>query len=348
MISSSFPSDWDGDIIPQRIKHRPRVFRVSGGKEGMNQKIVQKLLKQLQQENQDPKDIGKLNIANVIIWMKKEAYEKTTIQRVVKELKHLERNCNTAKPEIKLYVANKTVSNARKENLIESYNIAIQSLGLQWNKPFYERHDKKRRAPKEESVQFIINHVHFPLNLKLKMSRDLGERPIELTWLKVQDIDLATGKTDITGAKHTIGREGQLKTKSLELLRIVIKKKNLIANSHIYNGTSDNLANDYRHYRNRIADEYDMPELKQIKLYDFRRFKASKTYHLTNNLLLVKQLLGHKHVEQTEHYISLFDEKSMAWIPVICHNQAEIEQAIKDDRILVCQSDGITFFKKPA
>jgi len=45
----------------------------------MNQKIVQELLKQLQQEIKDPKDIGKLNIANVIIWMKKEAYEATTI-----------------------------------------------------------------------------------------------------------------------------------------------------------------------------------------------------------------------------------------------------------------------------
>jgi hypothetical protein len=97
----------------------------------MNQKIVQELLKQLQQETKDPQDIGKLNITNIIIWMKKEAYEPTTIQRVVKELKHLERNCNTAKPEqVKLYIANKDVSNARKENLIESYNIAIKSLGL--------------------------------------------------------------------------------------------------------------------------------------------------------------------------------------------------------------------------
>jgi len=63
----------------------------------MNPKIVRELLKQLRQETKDPQDIGKLNIANIIIWMKKEAYEPTTIRRVVKELKHLERNCNTAK-----------------------------------------------------------------------------------------------------------------------------------------------------------------------------------------------------------------------------------------------------------
>lgn len=184
--------------------------------------------------------------------------------------------------------------------------------------------------------------------LKLSISKDLGQRPKELTWLTLKDIDLSPDQVSITGAKHTIGREGQLKSKSLELLRIVIKKKNLTPNSRIYNGTSDNLANDYRHYRNRIADEYDKPELKQIQLYDFRRFKASKTYHLTNNLLLVKQLLGHKHVEQTERYMSLFDEKSVTWVPVICHNQAEIEQAIKDDCVLVCQAEGITYFKKPA
>jgi len=64
----------------------------------MNPKIVKELLKQLQEETQDPKDIGNLNIANIIIWMKKEAYEPTTIQRVVKELKHLQKNCDTSNP----------------------------------------------------------------------------------------------------------------------------------------------------------------------------------------------------------------------------------------------------------
>ena len=84
-----------------------------------------------------------------MLWMENNAYEPTTIRRVVEELIHLERNCNTAKPEeVKLYIANKDLSNAREENLIESYNMEIKSLGLTWNKPFYKRKDKKRRAPK--------------------------------------------------------------------------------------------------------------------------------------------------------------------------------------------------------
>jgi hypothetical protein len=85
------------------------------------------------------------------------------------------------------------------------------------------------------------------LNLKLKITRDLGEPPIELTWLKVQDVDLTTGKTDLTGAKHTIGREEKLKQDTLELLKRYIKRENLNSQNIIFPTTSDNLSTCYRH-----------------------------------------------------------------------------------------------------
>ena len=138
----------------------------------------------------------------------------------------------------------------------------MRSINAQWNQPFYDRYDKKHRAPKEELVQFIINHVKFPLNLKLKMSRDLEERPIELTWLKVQDIDLTTGRTDLTGAKHTIGREGKFKQDTLELLKRYIKRENLNPISIIFPTTSDNLSTDYRLARNRLQKKCNMPFLE--------------------------------------------------------------------------------------
>jgi hypothetical protein len=256
----------------------------------MNKQLIEQLLNEIQ-TNQDPQDIGKLNIPNVMLWMKTNAYEHTTIKRVAKELRHLERNCNTNSPkEVKLFISNKNCSNARKENLIESYNIVVQSLDLTWNKPFYERYDTKRKAPKEELVQFIINHVHFPLNLKLKIFRDLGERPIETTWIKVQDIDLTTGIVSITGAKHTVGREGKLKPDTIELLKRYIKRENLNAQSVIFPTTSDVLSTCYRHARNNLAEKYGMPELKQVQLYDFRRRKASREYKFTNyNFLKVKK-----------------------------------------------------------
>jgi len=290
-----------------------------------------------------------MNIVNVMLWMKRNAYEESTIKKVAKLLRHLKKNCNTKEPEeVKLYIANKTCGNGHKENLVEAYAIYIRSEGLTWNQPFYERYDKKRRAPKEELIDFLINHARMEMKLKLSISKDLGQRPIELTWLTIKDIDLATGTVSITGAKHTVGREGKLKPKTLELLKIYINVKKLNANSRIYNGKSENLSNNYRHYRNRIADEYNMPELKQIQLYDFRRFKASKAYHLSGKLLYVKELLGHKDTRSTERYISLYDEQNITWIPIIAETDEEIQNCIQDDCILVCQANGKLFFKKPA
>ncbi len=84
---------------------------------------------QTQNINEQPQDIGKINIPNVMLWMMKNAYEQSTIKKTAKLLRHLERNCNTANPEeVKLYIARKTCSNGHKENLIEAYAIIIKSL----------------------------------------------------------------------------------------------------------------------------------------------------------------------------------------------------------------------------
>jgi integrase len=284
-----------------------------------------------------------------MLWMKRNAYEDSTIKKTAKLLRHLKRNCDTADPEaVKLFVANKTCGNGHKENLIEAYDLYMKSKEMVWKKPFYQRYDKKRKAPNEKLVDFLINNARIEMKLKLSIFKDLGLRPVELTWLTIGDIDLTTGIVSITGAKHTIGREGKLKQKTLELLKIFIKKKHLNANSRIYNGKSSNLSTNYRHYRNRIAEEYDMPELKQIQLYDFRRFKGSKAYHLTKSILHVKEILGHKDntLRTTLKYISLFEDTS-TWIPIVCETDEEIKQAIQDDCTLVCQANGKTFFKKP-
>jgi len=86
-----------------------------------------------------------MNIVNVMLWMKKNAYEESTIKKVAKLLKHLKKNCNTKDPEeVKLFIANKICGNGHKQNLIEAYAIFIRSEGLSWKQPFYQRYDKKK------------------------------------------------------------------------------------------------------------------------------------------------------------------------------------------------------------
>jgi hypothetical protein len=143
-------------------------------------------------------------IPNMMLWMQKNAYEPTTIKKTAKLLRHLENNCDTTDPEaVKFYISKKQCSNAHKENLIEAYAMTLKSLGLTWEQPFYQRYSKKRKEPKEELIDFLINHARIEMALKLSISKDLGQRPKELTWLTLKDIDLSIGNVSITGAKHS-------------------------------------------------------------------------------------------------------------------------------------------------
>ena len=279
--------------------------------------------------------------------MKKNAYEETTIKQTAKRLKHLIKNCNTEDPEkVKIYVANKDCSNAYKECLIETYDIYLRSQSQRWDKPFYERYDKKRKAPKEQLVDFIINHARPSMKLKLKMSKNLGTRPIELTWFRVGDFDLTTGITSITGAKHTIGRNGKLKPNTLEMLKQYINRKHLTANDRLFPTVSENISEAYRRLRNRLAEKLQDPTFKTIRLYDYRHFKASMEYHKTKDLLFIKQLLGHKDLRTTLRYTQLLE--NLGNDEYHCKTAKTINEAtqlIENGFEYVTEIDGTKLFK---
>jgi hypothetical protein len=57
-------------------------------------------------------------------------------------------------------------------------------------------------------------------------------------------------------------------------------------------------------------------------------------------------MLNHNDARSIENYITEYEQ--IEWIPVKCTTDKEIEQAIKNDCILICQAEGITYFKKCA
>ena len=59
----------------------------------------------------------------------------------------------------------------------------------------------------------------------MKCARDLGIRLIELTWLKLKDVDLETGIVNITTAKFGVGRTLKLKSTTLAMLRRYVQKR---------------------------------------------------------------------------------------------------------------------------
>jgi integrase/recombinase XerD len=248
---------------------------------------------------------------------------------------------------VKIFVANKKCSNAFKECLIETYDLFMRSIGKIWNKPFYARYDKLPKIPTEEKINMLISQAVPRMALILSMSRDLGTRPIELPWLKITDINLQNGIVNITGAKHTVGRNGKLKPNTLEMLKQHIGKNRLNTNDRLFPTESENVSESYRRLRNRLAKKLQDPTFKTIRLYDFRHFKSSTEYHKTKDLLYVKQLLGHKDLRTTLRYTQLLE--TLGNDEYHCKTAKSINEAsqlIENGFEYVTEMESVRLFKK--
>jgi len=279
--------------------------------------------------------------------MKKEAYADTTAKAVGKRLRHLARNCLLDNPEIvKGFIAEKCCSPAFKESLVEAYDLYCKANGLVWRKPFYQRYDKMPKIPTEEKLNMIIANASKKLALILSMMRDLGTRPIELTWLKVRDIDLQSGLVSITSAKHCVGRTLKLKPQTLAMLNAYVLRKKLSQSDFLFPVNSSSISNDYRRIRNRLAQKLGDMSLESIRLYDFRHFKATMEYHRTKDLLHVKQLLGHKDLRTTLRYTQLIDFGGDEYHSATAKTVAEAAKLIEQGFDFVCDLDGVKLFRK--
>jgi len=240
--------------------------------------------------------------------MKKNGYADKTSKATGKRLRHLQNNCNLQDPEdVKGFIANKQCGNGHKESLIEAYALLMKSINKEWKQPFYKKYDKLPKIPTTQQLNMLISHATTRMALILSMSKELGTRPIELTWLQTKDINLQNRTVNIKSAKHCNARILKLKTKTLEMLREHINKKDLKQNDRLFPTNPENISDNYRHLRNRLAKKLQDPTIKTIRLYDFRHYFATMLYHKTKDLLYVKASLGHKDLRTTLRYTQLLE-----------------------------------------
>ena len=288
------------------------------------------------------------DIPNVLWWMKKNGYAESTIEATGKRLRNLQRHCDLTDPEsVKGYVANVECTNGFKETLIETYDLLVRSVSGAWDKPFYERYDKLPKIPSEERINMLISYAKIRMALFLSMSRDLGSRPIELTWLKIKDINLEDGTVNITSAKHCVGRVLKLKSNTLDMLKRYINKKRLNLDDRIFPTKSGNISESYRKLRNHLADKLQDPTFRTIRLYDFRHFKASMEYHKSKDLLYVKAVLGHKDLRTTLRYVQLLgDLGNDEYTCKVAKNLQEASALVEAGFEYVTEMEDVKLFRK--
>jgi site-specific recombinase XerD len=116
-----------------------------------------------------------------------------------------------------------------------------------------------------------------------------------------KSIDTEQGIINAEGCKHHNSRSFKLKPQTAEMLRKYLTKytdNNPFPNPHA-------MGEAWRDTRRKLARNLNQPELKNIPLRNLRHHFATHKYDQTKDILLVKQLLGHKKIETTMFYTQL-------------------------------------------
>jgi integrase len=150
-------------------------------------------------------------------------------------------------------------------------------------------------------------------------------------------------------AKHGSARVLKLKSQTLNLLASYLAKHSdmKLNDKLLGNWSSDDYGKWFRHYRNKLANKLSDASIRTITLYSLRHGYATRLYHRTRDILLVKQQLGHRKIETTLIYTQLVNsdqdsEYSSATARTIDEAKALIEQGFE----YVTEIDGIKLFRK--
>lgn len=144
-------------------------------------------------------------------------------------------------------------------------------------------------------------------------------------------------------AKGGAARALELKKDTLALIKKLVADKNL--HDRIF-PESKSLQKSWNKLRNKIAENYNKAELKQIRLYDLRHFYATMLYHRTKDILLVKRKLGHRRIENTLIYTHLVSFAEDEWVCKAAKTVDEAQELIESGFEYVTEMDGVKLFRK--
>ncbi len=246
---------------------------------------------------------------------------------------------------VKAYIAQKDVSNAYKEAFVNAYVHYVEYHRLKWKKPIYKRNERFPNVPTTEQVNVIIANSGRKYSMIFSILRDTGLRPVELHRTTLKNIDLEKGIIYPETAKGGKARSLELKKPTLVMLKEYIADRNPKINERIFPHTR-RMSHVWCRVRNRTAQKLRQPELKRIRLYDLRHYFATMLYHKTKLILLVKEKLGHKDIDNTLIYTHLVNFSEDEYETATATTVEEACKLINIGYEYVTEMEGVKIFRK--
>ena len=295
----------------------------------------------------DPQSIKGI-ITQYLAYLESEGYYKDhdydhAYVRLIRLL--AKRGANLLDPEdVKSAIAKQPWKNGVKRMAVYAYDALTKILKIQWTPPAYKQEEALPFIPEEKELDALIlgsrsrRMTAFLQTLKETFA-DPGEA-LRLRW-----IDLDSTNNTITINHPVRGhnpRQLKVSSKLVALLNALPK-----TSEQIFPTRYVNIDACFRQLKRRVANNLQNPRILSISFTTFRHWGATMTYHYTRKILLVKELLGHKRIENTMKYTRLVKFRDDEFDVETATTIEEAKDLLKVGFDYIAQKDNIMLFRKP-
>lgn len=201
---------------------------------------------------------------------------------------------------VKRWLAKADLAEVTKKFYCEVYDAFLKSIGGSWEKPKYKGAEKIPFIPTEEELDQLIAGCGRKLATFLQLLKETGARVGEALALKWTDVDFERRIVNITAEKGGRARILPISLRLVDMLNNLPKR-----GERVFTVSMDGLKSNFFLQRKKIAKKLGNPRLLKITFHTFRHWKATVEYHRTRDIVYVKEILGHKNIENTMVYISI-------------------------------------------
>jgi integrase len=234
--------------------------------------------------------------------------------------------------------------NGVKRMVVCAYDVLTKVLKITWTPPEYRQEDTLPFIPEEKELDaLIIGARSRRMTAFLQTLKETFADPSEALGLRWIDLDSQNNTITINRpVRGHNARQLKVSSKLVALLNALPK-----TSERIFPTSYTNIAACFQQLKRKVAHNLQNPRILSISFTTFRHWGATMTYHYTKKILLVKQLLGHKRIENTMKYTHLVKFKDSDFEVETATTVDQAKELLKVGYDYIAEKNGIMLFRRP-